>query len=233
MRPDEIESRLRACVLFREVSPERLRAFARETTPRRFEDSQTLWHAGEAPSSFTLIQRGLVQVLRRMPSGDVATLGLFGPRESVGTVAVLNRKPYPAEAVASADLVEVLCVRAEPVVQAMAEDPALSLAFNRALCDHSEMLRSRIDVLSAGAVPSRVATLLLHLADRFGDTDDEGVLRVPLTLSRTSLARLVSARVETVIRVVSDWQKRGLLATESSGFALRDAEAIRAIAHEG
>ena len=233
MRPEEIEPRLRAYPLFREVSPAQLRAFAQETVLRRFEEGQSLWLAGDPATAIVLILRGLVQVVRRLPSGDVSTVGLFGPREPIGTVAVLNRRPYPAEAVASSEVVEVLSVRAEPVLAAMTTDPALALAFNRALCDSSTTLRGRIDVLSAGSVPRRLATLLLQLGDRFGDVGDDGVVRVPVALSRGALARLVSARVETVIRTASEWQKRALLGTDSAGFELLDVAALQHIADEG
>ncbi len=233
MRPDEIESRLRVSPLFRDVAPSSLHRFARETALVRVDEGAALWRPGALADRFMLVQRGLVQVLRRMPTGDVATLALFGPRECVGVVAVLNRKPWPAEAIAHGDHVEVLAVRAEPVLDAMREDPSLAMAANRVLCDATEMLRSRIDVLSAGAVPQRLAALLLHLGERFGDTDEGGALRIPLALSRASLARLVSARVETVIRTASEWQKRGLLVTDATGFEVRDAAALQQIVDEG
>lgn len=233
MRPADIEPRLRANPLFREVSTERLREFARETVLRRFVEGEALWQAGDPATHLTLILRGLVQVVRRLPDGDVATIGLFGPREPIGTVAVLNRRPYPAEAIASSEVVEALCLRAEPVLAAMAVDPSLALAFNRVLCDTSSVLRARIDVLSAGSVPRRLATLMLQLADRFGDTGDDGVVRVPVALSRGALSRLVSARVETVIRTASEWQKRGMLGTDATGFELLDVAALQRVADEG
>lgn len=233
MRLEDIQPRLRASPLFRDVSPERLREFALETTVRSFEDGQPVWLTGDAPTHLNIILRGLVQVVRRLPNGDVATLALFGPREPVGTIAVFDRRPYPAEAVASSEHVELLCVRAEPVLAAMATDPQLANAFTRALSQSSAMLRGRIDVLSAGSVPRRLATLLLQLSERFGDSGEDGVMRVPVALSRGALARLVSARVETVIRTASDWQKRGILSTDSAGFELLDAPELERIAAEG
>lgn len=233
MRFEDIAARLRANPLFRDLAPERLMEFAQETTLRRYDEGQSLWLAGEPATHLTLILRGLVQVVRRLPGGDVSTVGLFGPREPIGTVAVIHRRPYPAEAVALSDVVETLSLRAEPVLALMSTDPSLALAFNRVLCDTSSVLRARIDVLSAGSVPRRLATLLLQLADRFGDTGDDGVLRVPVALSRGALSRLVSARVETVIRTASEWQKRGLIATDAGGFELFDVAELQRITDEG
>ncbi|MFO0563392.1 MAG: Crp/Fnr family transcriptional regulator [Polyangiales bacterium] len=216
--------------LFRDASEPVLDLIASEAVVRRFEDGQSLWTTGEPSSHFMLIQRGLVQIVRQMVNGTIATLSIFGPRECVGTVAVLSRRPYPAEAIAHGESVEIIAVRAEPVLRAMHSDPALTLAFNQVLCEQTLILRSRIDVLSAGSVPQRLATLLLHLGERFGDTTHTGTTHIPISLSRSSLARLVSARVETVIRTASDWQKRSLITTDDDGFELLDAAALQSIA---
>ena len=60
MRPADIEPRLRANPLFREVPTERLREFAQETTLRRFVEGETLWQAGDPATHLTLLVRGLV-----------------------------------------------------------------------------------------------------------------------------------------------------------------------------
>jgi CRP-like cAMP-binding protein len=230
MRSDELKARLRVSALFRDASDPLLDILAAEPLVRRLEDGESLWTDGDPATHFMLIQRGLVQVLRTMSSGVVVTLSIFGPRECVGTVAVLSGRPYPAQAIAHGESVEIIAIRAEPVLAAMNRDPALTIAFNRVLCEQTTILRSRIDVLSAGSVSQRLATLLLHLGERFGDTRDDGSTSIPVSLSRSSLARLVSARVETVIRTASDWQKRGIIATDVDGFTLLDPRALQHIA---
>lgn len=229
MHSDGIEARLRATAIFKDAVADDITAIARETTIRRFEEGQSLWRAGDTASHFAIVTRGIVQVVRRHPNREASTVGIFVAREWVGTVAVLQRKPFPAEAVASTDVVEVMWIKAEPVLAMMARSPALVLRFNADLCERAEMLRARIHVLSAGAVAQRVATLFLYLAERLGDVGEDGVTRVPVALSRTSVAHLVSARVETVIRVVSEWQKAGWLATDSTGFDLRDVPALERV----
>jgi CRP/FNR family transcriptional regulator len=71
--------------------------------------------------------------------------------------------------------------------------------------------------------------LLLTLAERFGDEQEGHGTLVPVVLSRGELSSLVGARVETVIRVLSRWQKQGLLETSREGFLLRDIGALAAV----
>lgn len=46
-----------------------------------------------------------------------------------------------------------------------------SLQVNRSLVAHSAALRQKIRIMTAGPVERRLAALLLHLAERFGDED--------------------------------------------------------------
>jgi CRP/FNR family transcriptional regulator len=144
-------------------------------------------------------------------------------------MAALSTKPYPADAVAVSDVVEVLRVDALTVRDAMASHPGLSAALNASLIQHSQALQEKIRIMAAGAVPKRLATLLLHLASRFGDEMEDGVTHIPLALSRAECARLVGATVETTIRTFSKWQKEELVATTDRGFVLRDVEKLGAI----
>ncbi len=207
-----------------------LARIAAEATLRRLACGEALWWAGDLADHFTIVQRGLLQIVRPTVRAGGVMIGLFGPRESIGDSAVLEKTTYPASALAACDGVEVLRVRAAPVLEALPTSPVLAQAMNRALLEHTHALRAKIEVMTAGAVPRRVATLLLHLANRFGDEDGEGELHIPVTLSRADLAHLVGARVETVIRTVSQWQKQGWMRTTDVGFELVELEALRKIA---
>ncbi|MBL8742920.1 MAG: Crp/Fnr family transcriptional regulator [Myxococcales bacterium] len=96
------------------------------------------------------------------------------------------------------------------------------------LRQHNAVLREKVDVLTAGEVPQRLATLFLVLLERFGDEGDQGELQLPVVLSRRVLARLVNARVETVIRVLSKWDKESFVETSDQGFIVRDTGRLHA-----
>ncbi len=215
-----LAARLRVSRIFGPLEETWLERFAAEASLRQLEEGAFLWRSGDMAAAFTIIQRGLVQIVRTAPGGERATLGIFGPRESVGDVAVLDGKPYPADAIAASTTVEILRLPAAPVLAACEGDPALGRALQRSLLEHTHALRSKIDILSAGGVPARLATLLQYLAERFGDELEDGSTFVPVPLSRGALASLVSARVETVIRTMSSWHKGGVVRSTPEGFAL-------------
>jgi CRP-like cAMP-binding protein len=223
---------LRGSHLFHGVDEPALLELARAARGGSHKEGDFLWRAGQQAAAFTVIQRGLVQIERRAPSGEPSVVGIFGPRESIGDTAALEQGSYPADAVAVTD-VEVLRIPASLVLGAMEREPTLSRAVQTSLLQHTRALVAKIDIVSAGSVAARLATLLLHLYERFGDDDEQGMAVVPIPVSRTALARLVAARTETVIRALSSLLKGGVLATVPDGFAIPDLERLRAVAREG
>jgi CRP-like cAMP-binding protein len=230
--PAEIIRRLKSTQLFAGLSDEILATIATETMPRSYAEGAYLWRAGDSASHFTVIQSGLVEVRRPTPSGESTMMGLFGPRESVGDFAVLDLGTYPADAIAISETLEVLRIRAPVLIETLRNQPHVATALNRSLLGHVKVLRAKIDVMTAGSVDKRLATLMQHLLERFGDEGGDGKLHIPIALSRVQLARVVGARVETVIRTMSKWQKEGWLETTSEGFHLTSAEPLERIVHE-
>jgi CRP/FNR family transcriptional regulator, nitrogen oxide reductase regulator len=224
---------LRRAPVFAALDPGLLDDLSRAGATRVLARGDALWRTGDPATHFTVIASGLMKIVRPHPDGTDTIVGIFGPGESIGDTAVLERSRYPADALAASETAEVLHVDATPLLEAMATDPAIARSMNRALIEHTRALQSKIAVMSAGSVPRRLGTLLLYLAERFGDELPDGTLVIPVLLSRAELASLVGARVETTIRIVSGWQKSGLLRTSAEGFSLPDPERIRELVQSG
>lgn len=224
----KVEGALRASRLFGRLDDEVLTELARAAVRRRFDRRAVVWRAGDQATSFTIIVHGLVEIVRRGGDGEETILAIFGPRESVGDMAALEMGPYPADAVALTD-VEMLVLPAPGVIEAMRAHPEVAAAVNRSLIEHTRALQEKIKIVTAGPVAQRLATLLLHLVDRFGDELEDGSLLVPVSLSRSELAHVVGATVETTIRTMSRWNKQGMVRTTSDGFVVRDLDALRSL----
>jgi len=216
-----IERTLRASRLFEGVEAAAA-TFAPCAIRRRFRRGEFIWHEGDPATSFTVIASGLIKICQSHPDGDNAIVALFGPRENIGDVAVVSTGSYPADAIAATEVVEILSIEKTPVLTALQQDVALAQALNRSLVEHSRALREKIRIMTAGPVEQRLAALLAHLVARFGDELDSGAVLIPVALSRTDLARLVGARSETTIRVMTRWQRAKLLSTTAAGFVIHD-----------
>lgn len=220
---------LRASKLFGGLDESLLADFSRAAHRARFARGDFLWRAGDPAMAITVITSGLVKVCQPLRQGQSTIVGLFGPRESLGDMAVVSGHGYPADALAASDTVDVLRVEKSAVLDAMARHPSVGMAINRSLVEHSNQLRGKIQILAAGSVERRLVALLLNLANRFGDELEDGCTAIPVVLSRTELACLVGTTVETTIRIMSRWQKSGLVETTADGFRLCSLEALETV----
>jgi CRP/FNR family transcriptional regulator len=198
---------------------ERLVAVART---RSLDRGAHLWHAGEAAESLTIIRSGLVKVVKAAQSGRRSICGLFGAPDTVGDAAVLRGIPYPADALVASVTACIIELPRDNILNAIEHEPRLGMSCAHAVQNKLSALLDKIDVLSAGAVEARLATLLLNLYERFGDELEDGSCIVPVVLSRQELAELVSTSFETAIRVMTRWEREGIASTTTNGFVIEN-----------
>ena len=91
----------------------------------------------------------------------------------------------------------------------------LFFSFSERLRQSDEMIESLLD----REVSARLATLLLHLGDRFGETNESGtVLKVRLT--HQDLANMIVSTREAVSKVMSELQRDGLIEVRNRRIAV-------------
>jgi CRP-like cAMP-binding protein len=198
-----------------------LMPLADSATTATYQRGTAIWHEGELPQGLVIVQKGLVKLVRRT-NRNQAICGLFGPTETIGDAALLRHVPYPTDAIATTESVSVVTLPRHLLLDAMSREPKVFLSLICVIEQAAESLFDKIDVLSAGSVEARLATLLLKLNARFGDDFDDDTSEIPVVLSRRELADLVATSLETAIRVMSRWEREGVLKTTRRGFTLRD-----------
>jgi CRP-like cAMP-binding protein len=76
-------------------------------------------------------------------------------------------------------------------------------------------------------VKQRLAETLLYLHDTFGKNDDE---TLKIQLSREELAGMIGTATESCIRLLSDFNKLGLIALTGKKIILKNVNGLRKIA---
>lgn len=212
--------------LFSEVDGEIVRRLAKVAEVETYERGAHLWQAGALPQALPIVRSGLVKVVRPTCNGHNAICGLFGRSTPLGQVSLLKGVPYPSTTIAASKAVSVVTIPRDELLTALHLSPQLSMNLLCALGSRLDMLNDKIDVLSAGPVHARLATLLIKLYRQFGDEVEGGVARIMVPLSRQELADLVATSFETAIRVLTRWERSGVVTTDPDGFTLHDVRAL-------
>lgn len=218
-----VERAFRACRIFQGVDDDVVATLARHSVRRTYERGDGIWRAGDPATSMAVITSGIVKVVQ---GRNGAILALFGPHETFGEMAVVGGGPYTADATAATHQVELLCIDAAAIRSAVDAHPAFARSVERSLVAHARELEEKVRIMSAGCVERRLAALLSHLWDRFGDELEDGSHIVPVALSRAELASLVGATIETTIRTMCRLQREGLVSTVREGFVVHAPERL-------
>jgi CRP/FNR family transcriptional regulator len=208
------------------LGPEDRRALEPLCDLSSFEKGATLFAEGDPADRIHFLFVGRVKIVKAARDRDLI-LEILGPGEPVGAVAAFERQPFPATAVAL-EPCGVVSIPEHDFFALLEKRPQITRKLLSGLTLRLIMLNRRLADLT-GSVEHRIARLFTTLAERTGQKRADGVF-VPLHLSRQDIADLVGTTIETAIRVVSRWQKEGLVETEKNGFLVRNPAALKEIA---
>ncbi len=226
-RAERIHAAVQTLPMFRNLPPGERRQIEGIAALRELAKGETIWTAGDPADTLTLIVRGRVKIVRHGGGGDVI-LEIFGPGEPVGAVAVYNRMPYPASAVAI-EPTTLLTLPARDYFDLLERHPQLAHLLIGELTRLYMSLSRKVEEMRGQRVEARIAQLFLSLAERMGRASDEGVV-IPMGLSRQEVAEMIGTTVESSIRVLSRWNRERVLITGAGRFVVPSLDALRAIA---
>ncbi len=195
---------------------------------RGYEKAETIFSEGEPAERIHFLFVGKVKIVKAGPGRDLI-LEILGPGEPVGAVAAFEGRPFPATAV-TLEPSGILSIPERAFFALLDKRPEITRRLLAGLTMRlMNVNRHMADLL--GSVEYRAARLFQALAARMGQKRAEGLF-IPLPLSRQEIADLLGTTIETAIRVMSRWQKDGLVDTEKAGFLIRDPAALREISEK-
>jgi CRP/FNR family transcriptional regulator len=225
--PHGVEEHLRRMSVFRRLSAEDRQRVAAVTRVRSVARGDAVFSEGEEPRAFCVIAEGRVKVSKTTPAGKDVILEVFGAGDPLGAVAVYEGHPYPASAVAIQPCT-CLEIPRQAFFALLEQHPSLVRGLLAGLTMRLVELTNRVAELTGGRVEPRVARLFVKMAHEQGRPERGGMF-IPVALSRQELADLTGTTIETCIRIMSRWNKEGLVHTEKDGFVVLNVEELDAI----
>lgn len=188
-----------------------------------------LFREGERGDRLYVIVSGKVKLGRTSLDGRENLVGVLGPGELLGELAVFDPGERNATATAVADT-ELIGLGHDQLTAFLPEHPQVAQALLAALARRLRRTNDSLADLVFTDVPGRVAKALVDLSHRFGQDIPEGVL-VPHDLTQEELAQLVGASRETVNKALADFATRGWIRLETRTVVLLDVERLTRRAH--
>ena len=133
--------------------------------------------------------------------------------------------PYPANAVAMEDS-RALCICRKDLIRIMERFPNIILQITAQLSERVREFPDALKNIALERVESRIASLLLKLAEKTGSKNVSGDIELDLRLTRKDISEMVGTTVETAIRVMSRFRKAGMIRYNGGRIVVLDKKAL-------
>lgn len=195
---------------------------------RGYDKGETIFSEGDPSARIHFIYAGRVKIVKAAGTRDVI-LEILGMGEPLGAVAVFERRPFPASAIAI-EPSGILSIEEDAFFQLLDRRPDMVRSLLSGLTMRLMMLNKRLADMT-GSVESRAARLFITLAERLGKQGQQETF-IPLGLSRQELADLLGTTLETTIRLMSRWQKENVVLTSKDGFEVPSLQRLRELCEQ-
>jgi CRP-like cAMP-binding protein len=172
------------------------------TATRELGRGDTLYRVGDAASSAYRVEVGLLKLSIGIPTGRERIVGVAGPGDVIGAVIPLHGVHH--------DEAQALSPQVQVSVLNLGPSPHLQEYLFAAAAQQLQHLREALED-SELPVPVRLARTLVRLAERFGQAEGDGTVRLNLPLTHDNLAALVGAARETTSTILSEMRSSGVL----------------------
>ncbi len=224
---EELAKRLQRFNLFAKLPARVLAELVSAAKVQVFRAGEYLWHHNEADRRVLFIEQGLVKAARRNREGVSRTYGLYGPGDSMGIFAIWAGMKYPTDAVAMNDGMTGIFIDTDAMLKFAEKYPRLAGPLRIEIGHFTEAFIRKIEIVSAGTVPQRLAVLMTLLIDRYGVDKKGSKARLPITLTLEQISEIVGVRLETVARIMSGWKREGWLTIDANGCHFTRLDKVR------
>ncbi len=213
------------CPLFAGISSKERRHILSTAPIRQFLKGQIIHRQGEPVEELALLTSGCAKLVQFSSNGAEVIFRLCGPGELVGLEEVLTKYPNrtTVHALQSCEAViwpittfDFLCQRFS----------RLGLNAVTILGAQLKEMEERFTEISTKQVPARLSRELARLTDQIG-YQENGMLVIHI--SREELGQLTGISLYTVSRVLSEWQRRGILRTRTREICIQNWEALECL----
>lgn len=209
------------------LSDDKLKALVELATVRQHPNGSTYFHEGDKADKFYLLVSGFARTIRSTQDGEQMVTLLIPPGHLLGVSKVIEHETYPFTAKAASDGI-TLSWPTHLWARFSQEYPRLVNIAHRTVGERIGELQDRIVELGTKRAEQRIAATVLRLAEKAGETVDEGI-RISFPLSRQDISEMTGSTLHTVSRVMSSWSRDGIISSRRKQVTLRSRDMLEKI----
>ena len=219
---------LRQTRLFDRLNEADLHRLAQSSEMREYTRGEVILGPGPRSDAIYLVKAGRVKISTPSAGGKEQVLALLDRGDLFGELAP-QELPVPARAEAL-DRAVVCRIERTLFEDIIRSTPDVALKVIQALARRLRAAEQEIEDLALRDVPGRLASLLLRLADGYGEEDARGV-RLSFRLTHQDLADMIGSTRETVTVIMTRFREDALINADQRTLIILDREGLSTVAH--
>lgn len=190
----------------------------------KYKKGEIIYRPGDEPSNISYIKSGYVRLYTISKDGQELTIDLLKPYFYFTLIyAVINVKnKYYIETISP---VELWSAPKQETLKFIKNDPQILFEITKNLFTAIDNLLTNIEYLISGNTKTKVASMLLLLASRFGQKEPSGV-RIDLTPTHQDIAGLLGTSREIVSIQIKELEKMGIIAKKGRFWQVLDMKKL-------
>lgn len=187
-----------------------------------------IFEEGENVNGIYCVKEGICKLTKLSPNGKDHIVKLVKKGELLGQRSMISDEPVNLTAIAMEDMQVCFVPKAE-VMGFFNENNKFSMNVMQTICGDLREADDHMVSLAQKNVKERLAETLLYLEDTFGKNKDGSVY---IQLSREELAGIIGTATESCIRLLSEFNKLGLISLESKKITILDRAKLKRLSDQ-
>lgn len=179
---------------------------------------EAIFTEGENVNGIFCVKDGVCKLTKLSPNGNDQIVKLITKGELLGQRSMISDEPVNLTAVALEDM-EVCFIPKAEVMGFFNDNNKFSLNVMKTICGDLKEADDHLVAMAQKSVRQRLAETLIYLEDTFGANADKSI---KVKLSREELAGMVGTATESCIRLLSEFNKTGLIQLKGKSITITD-----------
>lgn len=204
---------LKQVVVFQRCTDDDLHLILKNSITRSLEEGSFFFMQGDEAEYLYILTSGQVKMMQSNPNGQQVNLRTISPWQMFGALGAVRTDgaTYPASAQTLED--STALTLSSLFLRSMLETrPYLSFDLMNLMTSYIQEMQARYRELATEKVEQRVANALIRLAGQAG-VKSEKEAGIELSLSRQDVAEMTGTTIYTVSRLLSEWERNGVIKT--------------------
>lgn len=208
------------------LNKEELLKVANCKTSYTIKKGDSIFDEGESINGIYCIKEGVCKLSKLSANGKDHIVKLVKSGELLGQRSMISDEPANLSAVALEDM-EVCFIPKTEIMGFFDKNNQFSMSVMKNICGDLKESDDHMVAMAQKTVKERLAQTLIYLGENFGKNED-GSLHIQL--SREELAGMIGTATESCIRLLSDFNKLGLIELTGKKITLKEINKLKKLA---